>query len=171
MEGVLTFDPGRRFTRYEQIRISGPMPNNVSMLRNLIALITGVLLSFLLTVLGGRLAFLIVVGNAEYTENKDSIVTLMLIHHLVLFPALSVVVGGAVAGITRRSSWWLGGVAVLPLLVYAFILNGGYRQVVPFIIYLGLAFIAAFVTSRFKDPLSKIIRRMLRSTSTSPGSA
>jgi len=76
-------------------------------------------------VAGSRLAFFLVVGNADYAEKKDDIVSLMLVNELVLIPVVCVVVGALVAAITRRASWWLGGIAVLPLFIVGLIRSGG----------------------------------------------
>jgi len=120
------------------------------MLRNLIALVAGVLISFLLTVAGAKLTFLLVVGNVDYTQNKDAIVTLMLLHQLVIIPGVSIAVGGLVAAITLHSFWWLGGIAVLPLFIYGFVRNGSYLRIGSLLVYVLLAFIAAFVVSRLR---------------------
>jgi hypothetical protein len=120
------------------------------MLRNLIAISVGVVLSIALSLAGYRLVWLLIVGNVEHSANKDAIVRVMLWNMFVVVPAISVVVGGIVASIVRRSGWWLGGVAILPLFIYGFIRGAHGLEIVLSIVYMGLAFAAAFVVSRFK---------------------
>ena len=118
------------------------------MQRNLIALILGVLLSFLLPIAGARLAWILIVGNVDYSENKDALVRLMLVQRLGIAPAVSVVVSGFVAAIARRSGWWLGVIAVSPLILYGLIRGARALEIVFSVAYVLLAFATAFVVSR-----------------------
>ncbi len=92
-----------------------------SMLRNSIAVVTGALLSFVLNIAGARLAWLLIIGNVERSENKDAFVRLQLWQTFFVVPAISVVVGSVVASMVPRSLWWLGGVAAIPIFIYGFI--------------------------------------------------
>jgi len=124
------------------------------MLRNSIAVVAGVFLSFTLNVAGSRLAWLLIIGNVDRSDNKDAIVRVMLWQTFFVVPAVSVVVGAVVASIVARSGWWLGGVATLPLFIYGFIRGAHGLETVLSVVYVGLAFAAAFVVSRFKRPLA-----------------
>jgi hypothetical protein len=69
-------------------------------------------------------------------------------------PAASVVVGALVASIVVRSHWWLGGVAIVPLIMHGLIRSGAYRPEIVFsVVCIALAVAAAFVVSRFKSRL------------------
>jgi hypothetical protein len=121
-----------------------------SVLRNSIAVVTGVVLNTVLNVAGSRLAWLLIIGNVGSSENKDAIVRCMLWQTFFVVPVVSVVVGGVVASIVARSAWWLGGIAALPLFIYGFIQGAHGLQIVLSAIYIGMAFAAAYVVSRFK---------------------
>ena len=120
------------------------------MLRNSIAVVTGVLLSFALSVAGSRLAWLAIVGNVERSENKNAIVGWMIWQVVAVGPAVAVVVGAFVAIVVRRSVWWLGGVALMPLFVYGVSRGAAVIEVLLSLVYIAFAFVAAFVISRFK---------------------
>ncbi|HXD30762.1 MAG TPA: hypothetical protein VN643_06585 [Pyrinomonadaceae bacterium] len=120
------------------------------MLRNSIALVGGVLLSFALRLVGVRLAWIAIVGNVDYSENKHAIVRWLLWNMFAVAPAVAVVVGALVASIVRRSGWWLGGVAMLPLCIYELIGSVHTPDIVMSVAYIALAFGGAFVVSRFK---------------------
>lgn len=120
------------------------------MLRNSIAVVAGVLLSFALTFAGARLTWLLIIGNIDSSESKDAIVRVFLWEMFLVVPALSVITGCVVASIARRSRWWLGGIALLPLFAYGFIRGAHSIEIVLFVAYIGLAFASAFVVSRFK---------------------
>jgi hypothetical protein len=125
------------------------------MLRNFIGFIAGVLLSYVLIFVGWRVAWLLIVGNADSTGNKGAIVTLMVVQTAIIGPAVSVVAGGIVASIVARSGWWVGGIAILPLIVHGFI-RGLLRTEIGFsVLYIVLAFAAAFVISRCKSRLRR----------------
>jgi hypothetical protein len=124
------------------------------MLRNLFAIVAGILLSLALTFIGARLAWLLIVGNVDGSEDKDAIVRVFLWQMFLVAPAVSVITGCVVASIVRRSHWWLGGLAMLPLYIYGFIRGAHSIEIVLFVAYTGLAFLAAFIVSRFKRPLS-----------------
>ena len=128
------------------------------MLKNSIAVVAGVVLSAVLNVAGSRLVWLLIVGNVESSEDKDAIVRVMLWQSLFVVPLSSVVVGGVVAAIVARSAWWLGGVATLPLFVYGFRQGAHGVQIVLSVIYVGLAFAAAYGVSRFKCGWRKTIQ-------------
>jgi hypothetical protein len=120
------------------------------MARNIVAVIAGVFLTFLLTIAGGWLAWVLIVGNVNASENKDAIVRVTLWQMFCVVPLICVAVGGVVASIARRSAWLLGGVAVLPIFVYGLIRGAHVVEIALFIAYVGLAFAAAFAVSRFK---------------------
>ena len=122
------------------------------MFRNSIAVAAGVLLSLALSFAGSRLAWLLIVGNVDHSENKDAIVRWMLWQTFAVGPGVAIIVGAFVASIVRRSDWWLGGVAVLPLFIYGFIRGARGMEIVLSVAYFGLAFAAAFGVSRFKRP-------------------
>lgn len=123
------------------------------MLRNLFAIVAGILLSLALTFMGGRLVWLLIVGT-DSSEDKDAIVRVFLWQMFLVAPAVSVITGCVVASIVRRSHWWLGGLAMLPLYIYGFIRGAYSIEIVLFVAYTGLAFLAGFIVSRFKRPLS-----------------
>jgi len=123
--------------------------NQSTIRRNSIALAAGVVLNLVLVVAGARLVWLLIIGNVETTENKDAIVRVMLWESLFVVPVASVVVGGVVASVVARSAWWLGGVAILPLFIYGLITAHG-RHVVLFVVYIAVAFAAAYIVSRLK---------------------
>src|SRR6185295_2764842 len=120
------------------------------MLKNSVAIVSGVILSVVLNVAGSRLVWLLITGNVESSENKHAIVRAMLWQSLFVVPISSVVVGGVVAAIVARSAWWLGGIATVPLFVYGFRQGAHGVQIVLSVIYIGLAFAAAYGVSRFK---------------------
>jgi uncharacterized membrane protein len=120
------------------------------MLRKSIAVLGGAFLSFALNVAGSRLAWLLIIGNVDRSENKDAFVRLQLWQSFFVVPAVSVVVGSVVASIVPRSGWWLGGVGTLPFFMYGFIRGEHVLEIVLSVVYMGLAFAAAYVVSRFK---------------------
>jgi hypothetical protein len=122
------------------------------MMRNLITLVAGIILSWVLSLGGSRLAWLLIVGNADRSENKDAIVRVILWQMFFVVPAICVVVGGFIASTVRRSAWWLGGMAVLPLLVYGVIRGAHGIEIVLSVVYAALAFAAASLVCRFKRP-------------------
>ena len=83
------------------------------MIRNSTGVVAGVLLSFVLSVVGARLTWLLIIGNVDRSENKDAIVNWMLANTFVVGPAVAIIVGAFVGFIAQRSAWWLGGVAGL----------------------------------------------------------
>jgi hypothetical protein len=119
-------------------------------LRNFIALIAGVLLHYLLIIASSRLAWFLIVGNVDRTKAayKDALINWMLWRTLAIDPAVAVVVGACVAFVARREYWWLGGIATLPLLVYVYVRGGD--DIGPSVVYMVLAFVAAFLVSRFR---------------------
>ena len=122
------------------------------MLRNFIRLIAGVLLHYLLLIASTRLAWLLIVGNVDRAkiEYKDSVIRWMLWRTFAIDPTVAVVVGAFVAFLVGRSYWWLGGVATLPLLIYVCIRGADWIEIGSSVVYMILAFGAAFVVSRFK---------------------
>jgi hypothetical protein len=121
-----------------------------SMLRNSIAFVGGAFLSFALNIAGARLAWLLIIGNVDRSENKDALVRLQLWQALFVVPAISVVIGSVVASIVPRSFWWLGGVATMPIFIYGFSRSAHVLEIVLSVVYIGLAFAAAYIISRFK---------------------
>src|SRR5689334_10529638 len=121
-----------------------------SMLRNSIAVVGGALLNFGLNIAAARLAWLLIIGNVDRSENKDAFVRLQLWQTFFIVPAISVVVGSVVASMVPRSLWWLGGVAAMPIFIYSFIRGAYVLEIVLSVVYIGLAFAAAYVTSWFK---------------------
>jgi len=123
------------------------------MLRNFIGFVAGVLLSYVLIIAGARLGWLLIVGNVDSTDNKDAIVSVMLWNTLSVVP-VSVVVGAVVASIVARAGWWVGGVAVLPLIIHGLIRGADRVEIVFYVVSVALAFAAAFIVSRFKRTLT-----------------
>ena len=121
------------------------------MRRNSIAVVAGFLLSFALSIAGARLTWLLLIGNVDRSENKDAIVSWMLANTIAVGPAVAIIVGAFVSFIAQRSTWWLGGVAVLPLFIYGDIRVADRIEIGSSVVYVALAFAAAFVVSRFKS--------------------
>ena len=117
-------------------------------------MVAGVLLSFALSVAGARLTWRLIIGNVGESENKHAIVNWMLANTFAVAPAVSIIVGGFVGFVVARSSWWLGGLAVLPLFIYGVIRGADRIESVLSVLYVALASAAAFVVSRFKRPLA-----------------
>jgi len=126
------------------------------MFRNFIGFIVGALVSYALAILGWRLAWLLLVGNVDSTGNKGAIVTLMVVETAVIAPAVSVIVGAVVASIVVRTGWWVGGLAVLPIFIHAFIRGLFRTEIVLSVVCIALAFAAAFAVSRLKSRLYRI---------------
>src|SRR6267154_476335 len=120
------------------------------MLQKFIAVVAGIILSLVLTFIGARLAWFLIVGNVDSSEDKDAIVRVFLWQMFLVAPAVSVITGCVVGSIVRRSHWWLGGVAVLPLYVYGFIRGAYTFEIVLFVGFIGPAFTAAFFVSRLR---------------------
>ena len=120
------------------------------MIRNSTGVVAGVLLSFVLSVVGARLTWLLIIGNVDRSENKDAIVNWMLANTFVVGPAVAIIVGAFVGFIAQRSAWWLGGIAVLPLFIYGDILVADRIEIGSSVVFVALAFATAFVVSRFK---------------------
>ncbi len=120
------------------------------MLRNFIGLIAGVLLHYLLIIASSRLAWLLIVGNRTKIEYKDGVIRWMLWRTFAIDPAVAVVVGAFVAFLVGRSYWWVGGIATLPLLMYVCIRGADRIEIGSSVVYMILAFGAAFVVSRFR---------------------
>ena len=122
------------------------------MLRNFIGLIVGVFFHYLLIISSSRLGWLLIVGNVDRTkiEYKDGVIRWMLWRTFAIDPAVAVVVGAFVAFLVGRSYWWLGGIATLPLLIYVCIRGEDRIEIASSVVYVTLAFGAAFVVSRFK---------------------
>ena len=118
------------------------------MLRNVIAVVAGVITSFCLTVGGALLAWHLLVG--DYSTNKDALERFMVIQAFVLIPGTAFLVAGFVSWVVRRDNWWLGSISLLPLFVYGYIRGGLGREFLLSVVFLMLATIAAFVISRFK---------------------
>jgi hypothetical protein len=118
-------------------------------LRNCIGLIAGVLLHYPLIIANSRLAWLLIVGDVDSTKinYKDAVIRWMLWRTFATDPAVAVVVGVLVAFLVRRSYWWLGGIATLPLLVYVCIRDADRIEIGSSVVYMILAFGAAFVVS------------------------
>ena len=119
------------------------------MLRNFIGLIAGVLLHYLLLISSSRLAWLLIVER-RHMVYKDAVINWMLWRTFAIDPAVAVVVGGSVAFIVRRAQWWLGGIATLPLLIYVSVRADDRIEIGSSVVYMILAFGAAFVVWRFR---------------------
>jgi hypothetical protein len=121
-------------------------------LRNLVAVVAGVILSAILNFLGWRLLWLLLIGDLQTNENRDAIVSAVSAQIFLVVPLTCLVVGGFVASIVRRPVWLLGGVAVLPILFgYVFMLGAHRLGILLLIAYVLLTFTGAFVVSRFKQ--------------------
>ena len=119
-------------------------------MRNLTGIALGVVLSFVLSLIGSWLTRLWIIGNVDFSENKDAIVRLMLLQTFVLAPAVAIIVGAFVASIVQRPLWWLGGLSMLPLLVYGFVRGGSAIHIGLSGVYVLLALASAFLISRLK---------------------
>ena len=121
------------------------------MLRNLLVVLTGALLSYVFALAGSRLAWLLIIGNVENSDNKGALVRLMIVQTFVVIPGIAIMVGVFVGVLVQRSRWWLGGVTFLPFTVYGFIRDHpAGAEVFLLFAYLALAIAAAFIVSRFK---------------------
>lgn len=119
------------------------------MLRNFIGLIAGVLLHYLLLISSSRLAWLLIVERRNMVY-KDAVIDWMLWRTFAIDPVVAVIVGAFVAFVVRRSYWWLGGVATLPLFIYGLARGADRIEIVSLVVYMLLAFAGAFAVSRFK---------------------
>ena len=99
------------------------------------------------------MAWIAIVGNVDRSENKHAIIRWLLWNMFAVAPAIAVFVGALVASIVRRSGWWLGGMAMLPLCIYELIGGPHAPDIVMSVAYIALAFTGAFVVSRFKRSL------------------
>jgi hypothetical protein len=97
------------------------------------------------------LAWLLIIGNVERSENKDPILRVMLFQTFGVIPVVAIIVGAFVGSLVPRSGWWLGGVTLLPLFIYGLV-RGASGVEVLLAVQLLLALGAAFVVSRFKRP-------------------
>jgi hypothetical protein len=120
------------------------------MLRNLIAVVSGVLFSFPLRIAASRLAWLLIIGNVDHSQDKHAIVRLMLWLTFVVDPAVAILVGAFVSLIAQRSAWWFGGLAVLPLFIYPNIRDPDRVEIGSSVVYVALDFVSAFLVSRCK---------------------
>jgi hypothetical protein len=120
------------------------------MLRNLIAVVAGVLFSFPLRIAASRLARLLIIGNIDHSQDKHAIVRLILWLTFVVDPVVAILVGAFASLIAQRSAWWLGGLAALPLFIYPNIRDLDRVEIGSSVVYVALAFAAAFVVSRCK---------------------
>ena len=122
------------------------------MLRHFTGLIAGVLLHYPLIIAGSRLAWLLIVGDVDSSKinYKDAVIRWMLWRTFAIDPAVAVVVGALVAFLVARSYWWLGGIATLPLLVYVCTRDADRIEIGSSLVYMILAFGAAFVVSRIR---------------------
>lgn len=122
------------------------------MLQDFIALISGVLLHYLLIIASSRLAWFLVVGNVDRATAgyKSAVINWMLWRTFAVDPTVAVLVGGFVAFVALRSQWWLGGIATLPLLLYVSIHSADRIEIGSSVVYMILAFGAAFVVWRFR---------------------
>ena len=119
------------------------------MLRNLIVCVVGVILSFVLVFGETYVAWLFFVGSGPST-NKAGLERFMLLQAFVLIPAAAIIASASVAALVSRSYWWLGGICLLPIFVYAYVRGEARQELVLSVIYLFLATGIAFMISRFK---------------------
>ena len=124
-------------------------PETISVLRNFIGLIAGVLLHYLLLISSSRLAWFLIVERRKMVY-KDAVINWMLWRTFAIDPVVAVVVGVVVAILVRRSYWWLGGVATLPLFIYGLVRGADRIEIGSLVVYMLLAFAGAFAVSRFK---------------------
>ena len=92
------------------------------MIRNSIGLVAGVLLSFVLSIAGARLTWLLIIGNVDHSENKDAIVNWILANTFAVAPAVSIIVGGIVGFVVTAVgmvAWWHRGVTTVHLWCYS----------------------------------------------------
>jgi len=122
------------------------------MLRNLIALIAGVVLSWFLSIGGARLSWLLIVGNVDRSESKHAIIRWLLWNTFVVAPVVAVLVGAFLGAVVRRTWWWLGGIALVPLNIYDLSRDAHTPDLVMSVGCVALALGGAFVVSRFKRP-------------------
>jgi hypothetical protein len=121
----------------------------ISVLRNFIGLIAGVLLHYLLLISSSRLAWFLIVERRKMVY-KDAVITWMLWRTFAIDPIVAVIVGVVVAIVVRPSYWWLGGVATLPLFIYGLVRGADRIEIGSLVVYMLLAFAGAFAVSRFK---------------------
>ena len=119
------------------------------MLRNFIGLIAGVLLHYLLLISSSRLAWFLIVERRKMVY-KDAVISWMLWRTFAIDPVVALIVGVVVAILVRRSYWWLGGVATLPLFIYGLVRGADRIEIGSFVVYMLLASACAFAVSRFK---------------------
>ena len=126
------------------------------MRRNFIGLVAGVVLHYILLIASSRLAWFLIVGNVDRNTAgyKSAVVNWMLWRTFAVDPAVAVVVAASVASVVRRSYWWVGGVATLPLLVYVSVHTADRIEIGSCVVYMMLAFGAALAVWRFKRPVA-----------------
>jgi len=81
---------------------------------------------------------------------KDAVISWMLWRTFAIDPVVALIVGVVVAILVRRSYWWLGGVATLPLFIYGLVRGADRIEIGSFVVYMLLASACAFAVSRFK---------------------
>ena len=121
------------------------------MTRKLIVFIAGIVLSFAVAFAGVRLAWLLVVGDVDASEDKNAIVRWLLVQTFVVIPGMALIVGGFVGWLVPRASWWLGGVCLLPFFAYGYIRAQSRVQLLVSVACLLLSLAAAYLVSRSKQ--------------------
>ena len=119
------------------------------MLRNLLIVVAGSVLSFVLAFAGSQAAWVFIVGGGAST-NKEAIVRFMLVQTFAVNPGTAIIVGVFIASLVQRSRWWLGGITLLPLAVDGLIQGAVGIESSFCLANIALATLAAFVVSRSK---------------------
>ena len=121
------------------------------MLRNLIAVVAGVVFSWVLSIGGARLTWLLIIGNVDRSESPPAVIRWLLWNTFIVAPVVAVLIGAFVGSMVRRTWWWLGGVALVPLTIYD--LSRAYGpEILLSVTRVALGFGASFAVSRFKQP-------------------
>jgi cytochrome bd-type quinol oxidase subunit 1 len=116
------------------------------MRREVLVIVSGAILSFLLASGGHWLVYRLVSGTHE--SYKDDLVEISIIQTLAILPLMSILVGAFVAALLPRKPWLAAGVCLLPLTVYLLYLAGpDGAMILLCLIYLSLSIMMALLVS------------------------
>ncbi|HZE71287.1 MAG TPA: hypothetical protein VE135_17395 [Pyrinomonadaceae bacterium] len=119
---------------------------------NLFVCAGGIILSFVIFLCGAWVTLQIISRNPYFgTNNKDQLISFLLIRAFILLPGVAVVVGMFVGYFIQKGAWCWVVISLLPLLIYDLEkgqLSG--MEIVLRIIYLTLGLISAVGISKLR---------------------